>query len=155
MNLVSVDAKERSIVMKISPNLSGRINGSKLWFFSLVFSKFLAMRNITLYSVIDKFYMSMLVTVAHCLIFRYSEKAKQSWPIFHTFFVHYLVASSNIIRTRRAKFLWPSQNIWTLINAPTEKNCPNCTRREIQESNDTYSPLFAVFLYIFQVTPRF
>ena len=37
--------------MKISPNLYGRMDGSKFLMFSLVSRKFLTMRNIALYSV--------------------------------------------------------------------------------------------------------
>jgi len=37
--------------MKISPNIYGRMDGFKILMFSLVSRKFLAMRNIVLYSV--------------------------------------------------------------------------------------------------------
>ena len=60
------------ILMKISPNLYGKMDGSKFWCFhwfslllSLVFSKFLAMRNIMLYSAV--YSKHWIYTVAHII----------------------------------------------------------------------------------------
>ena len=47
--------------------------------------------------------------------FRYSEKAINIGPIFHCFFDNPL--QRLIISGRCAKFLWPSQNIWTLTQS--------------------------------------
>ena len=49
---------------------------------------------------------SPLFTLHSGIKFKFSEKATQIWPIFHSFW-QYLVASNH-------KFVWPSQNIWTL-----------------------------------------
>ena len=56
------------------------------------------------------------------LKFRYFEKATKNLPIFNSFFWHYFC---QIINGRLAKYLWTSQNIWTLVVALVSSTRPS------------------------------